>query len=357
MCKSEHNKGSSTRGGRGGRFTSNFISNRGGRSNFNANRGRGRGRQNYSSNRHVCQACQKLGHVALQCYHRFDNSYAIEISLPMQALLATPQQAPDPNWYPDTGASHHVTHELANLNLRPDEYQGTDQIRVGNGTSLPIKHIGTTQLSTSTTTFRLNNVLHVLDISNNLHSVHKFTNDTHTLMEFHPSLFRVKDLATRRLLLHGPSKHGLYPFPPFSIRIFSSSALFGEYTSFKNWYSPLGHLAFRIVSQIISRFSLPIFSNKSELACSACLNAKSQKLPFSTSSSQIKSPFDLIYFDLWGPLPVCSHIGNKYYISFLDADSRYTWLFPISHKNDALPIFIQFQKYVERYFNLKIKLV
>jgi hypothetical protein len=37
--------------------------------------------------------------------------------------------------------------------------------------------------------------------------------------------------------------------------------------------------------------------------------------------------------------------------------SRYTWLFPISHKNDALPIFTQFQKYVERYFNLKIKSV
>ena len=29
--------------------------------------------------------------------------------------------------------------------------------------------------------------------------------------------------------------------------------------------------------------------------------------------------------------------------------------FPLLKKNDALPIFIQFQKYVERYFNLKIK--
>uniref|UniRef100_A0A2N9FID7 Uncharacterized protein n=1 Tax=Fagus sylvatica TaxID=28930 RepID=A0A2N9FID7_FAGSY len=60
-------------------------------------------------------------------------SMLIEINPPMQALLATPQQALDPNWYPNTGASHHVTHELANLNLRPNEYQGTDQIRVGSG--------------------------------------------------------------------------------------------------------------------------------------------------------------------------------------------------------------------------------
>uniref|UniRef100_A0A2N9H307 Uncharacterized protein n=1 Tax=Fagus sylvatica TaxID=28930 RepID=A0A2N9H307_FAGSY len=234
-------KGTLSRGGRGGRSTSNFNSNRGGgRSYFSTSRGRGRGRQNYS-NRPVCQVCQKPGHVALQCYHRFDNSYTIESTPPMQALLATPQQALDQNWYPDTGATHHVTHDLANLNLRADEYQGSDHIRVGNGTRLPIKHIGTTQISTPTTTFRLNNVLHVPDISNNLLSVHKFTNDTRTLMEFHPSLFRVKDLATRRLLLQGPSKHGLYPFPPLSKGHSSPCALLGERTSFNTWHSRLGY--------------------------------------------------------------------------------------------------------------------
>jgi hypothetical protein len=275
------NKGSSTRGGRGGRFTSNYNSNHGGgRSNFYSNRSRGRGRQNFSFNRPVCQVCQKVGHVALQCYHRFDNSYTIESTSPTQALLATSQQAPDPNWYLDTGVTHHVTHDLANLNIRANEYQGSDQIRVGNGTSLPIKHIGTTQLSTPTVTFRLNNVLHVPDITNNLLSVHKFTNDTHTLMEFHPSLFCVKDLATRRPLLHGPSKHGLYPFPPFSNNHISPRALLGERTSLTHWHSHLGHPTFRIVSQIISRFGLPIFSNKFELACSACLSAKSQAITF-----------------------------------------------------------------------------
>jgi hypothetical protein len=153
----------------------------------------------------------------------------------MQALFATPQQTTDPNWYPDSGATHHVTSDLANLNVHADEYQGSEQIRVGNGTSLPIHHIGTTQFSTPTTTFRLNNVLHVPDISNNLLSVHKFTNDTNTFMEFHPFLFRVKDLASRRLLLQGPSKHGLYPFPLHKHQNFSSPrALFGERTSLTN---------------------------------------------------------------------------------------------------------------------------
>ena len=177
-------------------------------------------------------------------------------------------------------------------------------------------------------------------------------------MEFHLSLFRVKDLVKRRLLLQGLSKHGLYPFPPLSTKRLSSPyALLGEHTSFTNWHSCLDHPAFKIVSQVISRFGLPTIATKSEPTCSAYLIAKSKQLPFSQSSNQIKSPLDLLYLDLWGPSPVCSHTGHKYYISFLDAYSRYTWLFPISHKNDALPIFIQFQKYVERYFNLKIKIV
>ena len=219
---------------------------------------------------------------------------------------------------------------------------------MGNGKSLPIKHIGTTQLSTPTTTFRLNNVLHVPDISNNLLSIHKFTNDINTFMEFHPSLFHVKDLALRRLLLQGPSKHGLYPFPSLSNkRSFFPHARIGERTSFTNWHSRLGHPAFKIVSSIISRFGLPTVANKNEPACSACLSAKSKQLPFYSSQSQIKAPLELIYSDLWGPSPVLSRTRNNYYVSFLDAYSRYTWLFPISHKNDAFPIFIQFQKYVE----------
>ena len=119
-------KGTSNQSGRG-RSSSNFHSNRG-RPNWNNQRGRGRGRSNFSntSNRPVCQVCHKIGHVALQCYHRFNNSYTMDTTPQMQALLATQQQVVDPNWYPDSGATHHLTHDLANLNVRADEYSGSE---------------------------------------------------------------------------------------------------------------------------------------------------------------------------------------------------------------------------------------
>jgi len=44
-------------------------------------------------------------------------------------------------WYLDSGATHHMTLDLANLNLKAEEYVGTDHIRVGNGSKIPIAHI------------------------------------------------------------------------------------------------------------------------------------------------------------------------------------------------------------------------
>uniref|UniRef100_A0A2N9EGA7 Uncharacterized protein n=1 Tax=Fagus sylvatica TaxID=28930 RepID=A0A2N9EGA7_FAGSY len=202
------------------------------------------------------------GHMALNCYHRFDNSYTSDSN--MQALLATPQPPVEENWYADSGATHHLTADLANLNVRADEYLGQEQIRVGNGKGLPINHVGTTQLLSPNSSFKLHDVLHVPQISQNLLSVQKFTTDTHTFVELHPNFFNVKDQATGKLLLHGPSRHGLYPFP-FRINksytsnknLRSPTAFVGERVSPNQWHLRLGHPALRTVSRIISRFGLP----------------------------------------------------------------------------------------------------
>lgn len=100
---------------------------------------RGRGSQSsHSSNRFpprsVYQICNKSVHTAIQCYHRFDHSFQHENSPNMQAF--TTSACPPTsgyNWYPDTGATNHVTADLANLNLQSDGYTGTDQLHVGNG--------------------------------------------------------------------------------------------------------------------------------------------------------------------------------------------------------------------------------
>ncbi|XP_016172608.1 uncharacterized protein LOC107615000 [Arachis ipaensis] len=62
--------------------------------------------------------------------------------------LSTPATVQDPNWYPDSGATHHMTHEEQNL-MEKEEYCGKEQVVIGNGTSLQISFVGSSCFKTN----------------------------------------------------------------------------------------------------------------------------------------------------------------------------------------------------------------
>ena len=74
------------------------------------------------------------------------------------------------------------------------------------------------------------------------------------------------------------------------------------------------------------------------------VSIKSKQLPFALSCTQVNFPLELIFTDVWGLSPICSKSGSKYYVSFMDAYSRYNWLYPMTNKSDVLSIFIKWQK-------------
>lgn len=46
--------------------------------------------------------------------------------------------------------------------------------------------------------------------------------------------------------------------------------------------------------------------------------------------------------------------GHNYYVSFIDAYSRFTWLYLLKCKSDVFNVFLQFQVHVERLLSHKI---
>lgn len=117
-------------------------------------------------------------------------------------------------WYPDSGATNHVTFDLNNLNLG-SEYQGSERIQMGNGAGLKISHLGSSTLTDPSHTshsFLLHNLLHVPHIKKNLISVSQFAKDNHVYFEFHPFHCLVKDHLTHKVLLEGVLDQGLYKF-------------------------------------------------------------------------------------------------------------------------------------------------
>jgi hypothetical protein len=96
--------------------------------------------------------------------------------------------------------NQHVTPDVATL-ADSAPYLGNDHLLVGDGKGLSISHIGHTMLCSPKHTFTLSNVLHVPHITKPLLSVHKFYCDNNVYFKFHTSVFYVKDLTTKVVLL------------------------------------------------------------------------------------------------------------------------------------------------------------
>ena len=120
------------------------------------------------------------------------------------------------------------------------------------------------------------------------------------------------------------------------------------------WHARLGHPATPIVRHVLHRHELPVASsNKESAVCDACQQGKSHQLPFSVSNHVVKTPLELIYSDVWGHAQT-SVSGHNYYVSFIDAYSRFTWLYLLKRKSDVFAVFLQFQAHVERLLKEKI---
>lgn len=278
-----------------------------------------------------CQVCKKKGHEADNCWYRFDEEFVPD----EKYAGATTSYGVDTNWYMDSGATDSITSNLEKLSVH-DRYKGHDQIHTASGAGMEISRIGHSIVTTPSRDLHLKSVLYVPKANKNLVSVHRLTSDNSAFIEFHPDFFLIKDQATKKLLLRGRCDHGLYPLPAGrQIKQAYSAAK----VSFDRWHHRLGHPATPIVEKVIRQFNLPVSldSNKHSV-CDACQKAKSHQLPFPNSSTVSQHPLELVYSDVWGPAPN-SVGGHKYYVSFIDDYSKFTWIYLLKFKSEVFSKF------------------
>uniref|UniRef100_A0A2N9J182 Integrase catalytic domain-containing protein n=1 Tax=Fagus sylvatica TaxID=28930 RepID=A0A2N9J182_FAGSY len=245
---------------------------------------RGRGRNNSQrGSRPQCQICGKLGHQALDCYHRMDFAYQ--------------------GRHPPAKLQHHTRGQ--------NKYQWA--------------------------------------------MVNQF-----------PSTTLEMDLPSRKVLYKGLSKNGLYPIhtlpsSPSMSPSASASPPISAFLSSKNkwqlWYHRLGHPSDRVLVSVIPALSSCIsVSNKHvQHHCKHCLIGKMHRLPFTHSQFQSTQPLELVHSDVWGPAPVNSCNGYKYYLLFVDDFSRFSWLFLLKSKSEVLNTFKHFKATVENQLSKSIK--
>ena len=83
---------------------------------------------------------------------------------------------------------------------------------------------------------------------------------------------------------------------------------------------------------------------------------KQPALPFNSSESISTDIFDLIHSDIWGPSPISSIGGSRYFVVFVDDYSHYSWIFHMKHRSELLQVYSNFAKMVETQFSERIKI-
>ncbi|WVZ51017.1 hypothetical protein U9M48_002209 [Paspalum notatum var. saurae] len=267
----------------------------GGREQGHGNSYQGRFNGNRSRRDVMCQVCFKEGHSAAKCWHRFEEDYVPDQRHTTAAAAYNVGQ----NWYTDTGATDHIT-ETCN----EEKYIGNDKIHAVNGSGMVISHVGQSVIHTPVHNLDLKNVLYV----------------------------------TKKILLRGRCRHGLYPIPFGSLQ--ANKAAYGAIKpSSEVWHGCLGHPSY------------PVVHRSFRLRCLSTREEPSVALPISTSVSSV--PLELVISDVWGP--ATESVGRKqYYVRFIDDQSKFVWLYLLRNKSDVFQVFKEFQKLVEHHFNRKI---
>ena len=173
---------------------------------------------------------------------------------------------------------------------------------------MTIAHIGQSHIYTPERNLLLKNVLHVPEADKSLISASRLAIDNNSFVEIHPYSFLVKDRGTRRVLLQGRGRRGLYPVKHTGQG--AKKQALSVTPSSGRWYRRLVHPSSTIVSKIISQNKLPCIKLlNNDFICDSCQKGKSHQLPYPKSISESKFPLELIFSDVWGP--AVESVGRK----------------------------------------------
>ncbi|GKB28184.1 cysteine-rich receptor-like protein kinase 8 [Tanacetum coccineum] len=198
-------------------------------------------------------------------------------------------------WVVDSGATDHVCISLS-LMHNITKLHTPVTIFLANGHTTQVTYTGSERLTNALT---IDNVFYIPTFTYNLISIsrilHKIVHSiTFTQDKF---VFQAHDGSTT----HGILYKGLYLLPSTSTPHSTSPPLLSSISSSHLWHTRLGHTPLQTIKKIKN---IPLFSCNSDSKCIACPLAKHHVLPFPISNCHVKSQFELVHIDVWGP---CKH--------------------------------------------------
>jgi hypothetical protein len=244
-------------------------------------------------------------------------------------------------------------------------------VSLPNGASILVQHAGTVCLTDKIT---INNVLYSSDFTINLISISKMCHSLNCSVQFVSNQCIIQDTTSQKMIGLGDRVNGLYrlvlPKPSYTTTAPSNLPL-SHSVSFKNtaiscnnstvislsalWHFRFGHLSNSRLSDLTQMY--PNISVDNKVVCDVCHFAKQRKLPFTSSNSTAKSNFELLHFDIWGPLSIPSIHGHRYFLTIVDDHSRFVWIILLKSKASVSAHVQNFVTLIETQFHVTPKVI
>jgi hypothetical protein len=254
------------------------------------------------------------------------------------------------SWILDSGASDHICGSLYWF----DSYNQITPIAI----KLPTGHVSFATISGTikfSNTLTLHNVLYVSNFTLNLISVSKMCKTLGCTISFNGSTCMIQEKESLKTIGSAEQVEDLYYLNHSHKSVHVSSLSTTSLPNSALWHFRLGHLSTSRMSSM--NLDFPFIDVDNKATCDVCHYAKQKKLPFHSSFNKADKLFELLHFDIWGPIAIQSIHGHSYFLTAVDDYSRYTWAILMKSKSETKTHVQNLIKLIETQFSVKTKCI
>lgn len=297
-----------------------------------------------------CHKCHKKGHKAINCNEIKGNSS--NSNFKVEEACLTPNVAISKEWCLDSGCTSHMCKNNESF-VNYTEQNNTLKLAAEDQTATVTGH-GKVIITTNDRKINLWNTLHVPNLSSNLMSVAKITENGH-IVTFYKEKAIIKNENGDKIM-EAIKKNGLY----YVQEIKENVNKILEENNIEKWHVKLAHINEQNLKSALRNKSIRGLNFKMEETlpeCEVCTQSKMTRLPFPSKHCENRTTqvLEIIHSDVCGPMRIESLGGTRYFVTFIDEYTRYCRVYFLKRKNEVLEKFKEYKNEVENYTEKKIK--
>ena len=126
----------------------------------------------------------------------------------------------------------------------------------------------------------------------------------------------------------------------------------------------MGHILVGVAQKLVDKgyvtgICLELTPAGKPFFCESCIYAKATQKPVpKVRDGDHATKFGgEVHSDLWGPAPIATKGGKRYYITFTDDMLRLTHLYLLQAKSDAFKMYVQYEAWCNTQLDAKIQVL